>query len=238
MCLAFEARIAAAAGVTVVCNGRRERLRDQVQRACEHASGVISFGVAGGLDPGLRSGDWVIASGVVTPTGRYETDGRWTRQLRAALPGARYAPISGLDAPIANPAAKLALGIQHATVAIDTESHVVAEEAARRRLPFAVARVVLDPAWRALPPAALVPLRADGDPDVGAVARCVLRAPSQLLDLGRVTADAVRAWLALRRGRLSLGPHFALPGVPSEMEPVAVIVDDEVCALPAPGAGV
>ena len=79
MCLAFEADIAAAAGVTVICNGRRERLRDQVQRACVHASGLISFGVAGALDPRLRPGDWVIASGVVTPTGRYASDPRWAR---------------------------------------------------------------------------------------------------------------------------------------------------------------
>lgn len=221
MCLAFEARIAAAAGVTVICNGRRERLRDQVQSICERASGLISFGVAGGLNAAARSGGWVVATSVVTETGRYATDERWALQLRAALPGALYADISGLDAPIASPAAKLALGRKHRTVAIDTESHVVAEEAARRGMPFVVARVVLDPVWRALPPAALVPLSADGSPDVVGVARSVLRTPSQLADLGKVTTDAFRAWCALRRGRLSLGPLFALPGAAGGLAPAA-----------------
>jgi len=235
MCLAFEAHIAAAVGVTVICNSRRERLRDQVQRACERASALISFGVAGGLDPRLRPGDWVVASNVVTPTSRYATDTRWSRQLRAGLPRALHADVSGLDAPIASPATKLALGRAHGTVAIDTESHVVAEEAVRRRMPFVVARVVLDPAWRALPPAALVPLNADGNPDIVGVARSVLCAPAQLLDLGRVTADAFRAWTALRRGRLSLGPLFALPGTVGELEHAAApIADDAVCALSTP----
>ena len=235
MCLAFEAQIAAAAGVMVICNGRRERLRDQVQRACEHASGLISFGVAGGLDPRLRPGDWVVAANVTTPTGRYATDARWTRQLRARLPQTIDADLSGFDAPIARPATKLALGRTHGTVAIDTESHVVAEEATRRGMPFVVARVVLDPVWRTLPPAALVPLNADGNPDIGGVARSVLRAPAQLLDLGRITADAFRAWAALRRGRLSLGPRFALPGATSELEAAAApVTDDAVCALSTP----
>lgn len=219
MCLAFEARIASAPGVTVICNGRRERLHDLVERACARSAGLISFGVAGGLDPEVHPGDWVIAASVATDNGRYRTDERWTRQLCAALPGARCADITGLDAPISSTMAKVALGRKHGTVAVDTESHVVAEEATRRGLPFAVARVVLDPVWRALPPAALVPLLPDGTPDVRAVARSVLRAPSQLAELGRVTADGFRAWSSLRRGRLSLGTLFCFRHLVSESEP-------------------
>ena len=39
------------------------------------------------------------------------------------------------------------------------ESHIVAQLAARMRLPFAVLRVIADPAERAIPPAALVGMR-------------------------------------------------------------------------------
>jgi hopanoid-associated phosphorylase len=209
MCLAFEARIAAGPGVTLVCNSRRERLRDQVRRACAQSDGLISFGVAGGVDPSLHPGDWVIAANVVGQRGRYPADASWTRQLCAALPGALCADISGLDAPVASPTAKAAVARDHRTVAIDTESHVVAEEATRHGLPFAVARVVLDPAWRGLPPAALVPLNPDGNPHIAGVMRSVLAEPSQLLGLARVTADAWRAWSALRLGRASLSPLFA-----------------------------
>jgi hopanoid-associated phosphorylase len=234
MCLAFEARIAAAPGVTVICNGRRERLHDQVRRACARAAGLISFGVAGGLDPARRPGDWIVASSIVTEAGRYATDERWSRQLHAALPGACSADIFGLDVPVASPAAKLALGRAHGAAAVDTESHVVAAEATRHGIPFVAARVVLDAAWRALPPAALVPLRSDGDPDIVGIARAVLGAPSQLIDLGKVTADAIRAWSALRRGRLCVGPLFAFPGAAGAPETAAAAITDEAAAaLPA-----
>lgn len=228
-CLAFEGRIARRSGITVLCNGRREHLREKVERASERACGLISFGVAGGLDPALRSGDWVVAASVVTDTGRYVTDASWARRLCAALPTARFADISGRDEPIAAPAEKLALGCAHRTILVDNESHVVAEVAARRKIPFVVARVVLDPAWRALPPAALAPLRADGTSDVAAVMRSVVRMPRQLGDLAMVTADAFRAWSALRLGCARLGPGlgfrhgaaetFALPAADeSEVE--------------------
>ncbi len=225
MCLAFEARIAAGAGVALVCNGRRERLRDQVRHACEHSDGLISFGVAGGLDARLRSGDWIIATTVVSESGRFRTEERWTRRLCAALPGATCADISGLDAPVSRPIEKAAIGRAHRTVAIDTESHVVAEEATRHRIPFVVARVVLDPAWRELPPAALVPLNADGTPHLAGVMRSVLSKPSQMIGLTKVTADACRAWSALRRGRLSLGALFAFNGGLIEPEPAAWIAE-------------
>ncbi len=217
-CLAFEARIAAGHGVSVVCNGRRERLHDLVQRACESSGGLISFGVAGGLDPGLRPGDWVIASNIVTEKGRYRTDEHWSRRLCAALPAARHADICGSDAPLASAAMKRALGQKHGTMAIDTESHVVAEEATRRGVPFAAARVVLDPVWQGLPPAALVPLMADGTPDIGGVARSVLLAPSQVGELGKITAHAFRAWFALRKGRAALGPLFSFGDAAAERE--------------------
>jgi hopanoid-associated phosphorylase len=227
-CLAFEGRIARRSGVAVLCNGRREHLRDQVERAAERACGLISFGVAGGLDPGLRSGDWVVAANVVTDTGRYGTDASWARRLCLALPTARFANISGCDEPIAAPAAKFALGREQRTIAVDNESHVVAEVAARKNIPFVVARVVLDPAWRTLPPAALAPLRADGTSDVIAVMRSVARMPRQLGDLAMVTADAFRAWSELRLGCARLGRGLGFWDAAAESIPLATADGNDV----------
>ncbi len=233
-CLAFEGQVARRSGVTTLCNGRRELVRGQVELAAERACGMISLGVAGGLDPRLRPGDWVIAASVVTDAGRYGTDLSWTRRLCAALPAARHADLSGVDAPIPDPAAKLALTRKHATIVVDNESHVVAEVATRRGIPFVVARVVLDPAWRALPPAALVPLNPDGTADIGAVGRSVLRAPRQLVGLGLVTVDAFRAWSALRLGCARLGPGLAFPhgATAPETAPVAERLFDDASAEP------
>ena len=72
-------------------------------------------------------------------------------------------------------------------------------------------RVIIDPADRALPPAALVGLRSDGTPDVGAVFRSVLQQPSQLPALLRIALDAKIAGAALRCGRRMLGAGLGFP---------------------------
>jgi hopanoid-associated phosphorylase len=217
-CLAFEASIARGHGVTVLCNAQRPGLREEIREALAGAAGVISFGVAGGLDPRLRPGDWVVASSVRAPSSVMRADEHWTRHLCEALPGAVRAEVCGVDHPVPVAAAKAALGRAHAAAAVDTESHVVAEEAMRAGVPFAAARVILDPVWRSLPAAALVPLRADGAPDVRAVARSVLRAPRQLGGLGLITLDAWRALDSLRRGRARLGAGLAFPTVEPAVE--------------------
>lgn len=211
-CLAFETRIAAGRGVRTFCASGRERLLDRVDAAAAAGCvGIVSFGVAGGLDPVLVPGDRIIATSVVTDAGRYRADEAWARALLAALPGSMRADISGVDAPIASPADKLALHRSHRTAAVDTESHIAAAVAARRGLPFAAVRVVLDPAHRRLPPAALVPLRHDGSADVRAVFGSVRRNPAQLPKLLRIIADASCAWSTLARDRQRLGPAFGFP---------------------------
>jgi adenosylhomocysteine nucleosidase len=91
-------------------------------------------------------------------------------------------------------------------------SHIAAAAAEAHDLPFAACRVIIDPAHRALPPAALVNLRQDGTPDIAAVLRSVIRQPRQLPALLRVAADARAAQLALRAGRRRLGPGLSFPG--------------------------
>ena len=65
--LAAEARIARAAGFsTVVGAGDRDRTAALVESAVEHANCLVSFGIAGALAPGLRAGDLVISTEVVS----------------------------------------------------------------------------------------------------------------------------------------------------------------------------
>ena len=73
-CLAIEARIAAGAGVSVIC-GHASQLVAELEAAIRSgASGIISFGIAGGLAPDLAAGDWVVGSGVRTEQGRFPAD--------------------------------------------------------------------------------------------------------------------------------------------------------------------
>ena len=223
-CLAFEAHLAAGSGVQVLCGADSQRLRCELEIVTESANccGILSFGVAGGLDPALVPGDWVVAASVVSAAGRFGVDQTWTRALLAALPGAIHADISGIDAPLGEPAAKLSLRRTDGTAAVDTESHIAALFATRQNIPFAAARVVLDPAWRRLPPVALVPLRPDGTADLGAIFRSFWQTPSQLGHVLQIVTDARRAWTSLAGGRRLLGDRLAFPGAakPAPAAPV------------------
>jgi adenosylhomocysteine nucleosidase len=210
-CLSFEAQVAAGPGVSVLF-GAAQRYIDKLEAAVEAGgSGIISIGIAGGLAPGLSPGDWVIASGVITDGVRIPTDSRWSQKLLNALPGAVHADISGVDAPVVAEADKRALHETHGTVACDMESHIAAKIAARHGVPFAACRVIIDPAERTLPPAALVGMRADGRPDVFAVIRSLCQQPRQMFALLRVVADLRAARSALSDGRSRLTGNLSFP---------------------------
>jgi hopanoid-associated phosphorylase len=211
-CLSFEARVAAGPGISVLC-GTAQRYVDKLEAAArEGGSGIISIGIAGGLAPGLAPGHWVVASGVVSGGERYATEARWSRRLLEALPSAVYADISGVDAPVVAEADKRRLHEDAGTVAVDMESHIAARIAAAHGIPFAACRVIIDPAERTLPPAALVGMRSDGKADVVAVLGSLMRQPRQLLALLRVVADARAARTALFQGRRRLGADLGFPG--------------------------
>ena len=175
--------------------------------------GVISFGVAGGLAANLRTGDWVVASAVLDADVPHATDAAWSNSLVATIPGATYAPILGVDAPVAEPAMKRELHKTTGACAVDMESHVMGRLAAAHGLAFAAARVIIDPAERAIPSAALLGMRPDGGANAWAVLRDVVARPSQLLALVRVAVDAFAARGELLRVRRLLGPHFRLADI-------------------------
>jgi hopanoid-associated phosphorylase len=172
--------------------------------------GMISFGVAGGLAAHLRAGDWVVASSIRESHTVRKTDAVWSRKLLGLVDGAIHAPIVGVDVPVAEPAKKRELHKATGAAVVDMESHVVARVAAEHNLAVAAVRVVVDPAHRRVPPAALIGMRPDGRANVAAVLRDLLARPSQLSPLARIALDAFVARSAMVRVRRQLGPHFGL----------------------------
>lgn len=71
--LVQEARIAAGPGMTVICSSSNPRQLRKLLDGFDSSTvrGVISFGVAGGLDPSLKSGDVVVATEVVNGASRW-----------------------------------------------------------------------------------------------------------------------------------------------------------------------
>jgi|SRR6185437_14620539 adenosylhomocysteine nucleosidase len=210
--LALEARIAQGPGVSVVLCNQSSHLGVRLEAAIAlGVSGIMSFGISGGLAPNLVAGDCVIASRVRNGHDAIATDRTWTKSLLEAIPGAIHAEIAGVDALLMNPLEKDRIHALTGAVAVDMESHIAAKIAFARRIPFAACRVIIDAANRTLPPAATVGLRQDGTADVVAVFRSVLQKPSQISDLVRTALDARIARRALRLRRNQLGVGLGIP---------------------------
>lgn len=167
---------------------------------------VLSFGIAGGLDPSTRPGDLIVASRVRAPSGAYAADADWAAAL-ARLTGARLGILAGATAAVATPAAKRALHAGTGALAVDMESAAAAAHAAAHRLPFAVLRAIADPHDTALPRAALVGLRPDGGTAPWRVLAALARRPGELPALLRVARDARAAIDSLRR----VAAHVTFP---------------------------
>lgn len=216
--LAREARIAAGRGViTIGAGGNPVRLRALLNEQPPACRAVVSFGIAGGLDPALSPGAVVIATGVVSGAERWPADPDilrlWAERLADSHADAVLADLAGVDAPLLGPAEKSALRATSEAAAVDMESHVAAGFAAARGVPFAAIRVVCDPAERALPPLVAEALRPDGGVDLPAILRNLARRPGQVAALPRLARDASAAFAALGRVGAALGPGLGLGGL-------------------------
>jgi hopanoid-associated phosphorylase len=206
--LAFEARIAAASGLQVICGGDGRDLVPSLHGAiAPGCRGLISFGVAGGLTPELRPGTCIVGSEVVAGDIRLATDSKWSQKLLQAIPDAVSGVLAGAIGPVTTPAAKHALRLASDAIAVDTESHIVAAAAARHGLPMAAIRVICDPLARTLPDVALRALRPDGSTDIVALLRSIVRQPGCVPELLRIAIDARAARATLLRCRHLLGPE-------------------------------
>lgn len=230
--LAFEARIVAGPGVTVVCGGGQIQFRRSLETAIRNGcQGVLSFGIAGGLAPNLKPGACVVARHIIAENSRYPSDSGWAQSLVLAVRGASsrfaalqdvsFGDIVGSDIPIACTQAKRRLHEKTGAVAVDMESHVAARIAVEHRVPFAAFRVITDPSHRALPPAALVATNADGGVAFQAIMRSLLRHPKQVPTLFRLALDSWAARNALVPSRRFLGPNLGLPDMRQHLLDVA-----------------
>jgi adenosylhomocysteine nucleosidase len=118
-------------------------------------SGLMSFGLAGGLDPSLRAGCVVLPCEVISRDGsRFITADSWRRRVSAQVAKARDVAAGKLlssSTVIGTVADKAAAFRDTGAVAVDMESLAVAEIAAAHGLPFVALRVIVDTAADVLP---------------------------------------------------------------------------------------
>jgi adenosylhomocysteine nucleosidase len=171
------------------------------ERLIRHgATALVSFGLAGGLDPILRPGTVVVAADVLDDGERLSTD----RVLAARFGGMTGHTVLAGSTVVADAAEKRALFAATGAHVVDLESGPVARIARSHGLPFAVVRAVCDPAERDLPPAALVALGPGGGIGLMPVLRSVLGRPRQIFGLLALARDAARA----RRALIGLAGQF------------------------------
>ena len=178
------------------------------------ADALVSFGLAGGLDPWLKPGDLVCPDRVLAGDGTsLATDTLWRDRIlaEARMSGLDTADgaLLGSDHPVTDPEEKHRIAHESGAVAVDMESHCVAAVAAERDVPFVVLRAIADTAERALPPAALKGLDAEGRVRRAPVIWALCRSPGQLPEMIGLARDSRAGMAALGRaaglGSLVLG---------------------------------
>ena len=203
-------------GISYACaGGRPSRAYDEARRLLrEGAAGLLSFGIAGGLDPALKPGDLVIGSAVVVDETLQPWVGFWQEGLVNALPGAKSGVVVGAAEAVTYPVAKASLHRRWHALAVDLESAAVARACTEAGKPFAVLRAIADPATRAIPPSALAGLTESGHMNPFAVVRGALARPGDVPGLVRLGREARVALRALAGAARRLGPTLGFePGM-------------------------
>jgi len=171
-------------------------------------SALMTFGMAGGLDPALKPGCVVIPCELLSTHGaRYAACRSWRERVAAAVSplcavteGNLLTSAQAIDTPAEKAAALRSTG----AAAVDMESAAVADVAARHNLPFIAVRVIVDTAADVLPRAVVAASRA-GRVRFGRLIGGLILRPREIAALLRL---AQRYRIAMRSLR-AIGAHLA-----------------------------
>lgn len=219
--LEAEAKLLRKLGVEArVTAGDAARGRAEAENAAAKGKGaLLSFGIAGGIAPGLAAGSLLLPRAVKSESGEvFPADEKLRADLVAALKQAGLefseGALLGLDHLAKTREDKEALFYQSRAEAVDTESIFVARAALRAGIPFIVLRAISDPAEVSLPPAAAIGLDQAGRPAIRPVLTSLLQNPLQLFGLIRAAIGTNRALKALAAASDASAALFSAPPQP------------------------
>jgi adenosylhomocysteine nucleosidase len=165
------------------------------------AQALVSFGLAGGLDPALGAGTIFLPAEVIgAQDQRLLTSNGWRERVSKALaPSASITVGRLLSSPNAITEVRDKAQAFHATgaLAVDMESLAVARVAASRGLPFLAVKVIVDTASDALPPA-LIAATGSGQLRVWPLIKWLALAPANIAGVMRLARRYQIARQALR----------------------------------------
>jgi adenosylhomocysteine nucleosidase len=171
-------------------------------------SSLMTFGMAGGLDPALKAGSVVLPRELIAEDGtRFAASDSWRERVAAAVSPLRGVTEGNLlcsTRAIDTPAGKAEAFRRTGAAAVDMESAAVAQIACRRNLPFIAVRVIVDTAADTLPPAVVNASRA-GRVQTSRLIAGLMLAPGEI---GALIRLAQRYRIAMRSLR-AIGAHLA-----------------------------
>jgi len=170
---------------------------------------LVSFGLAGGLDPALRSGDVILADRVAGKGVILRADEAWHARAGALLQeetGVTVGLLAGADVMVGTPEEKRRLHEETGAIAVDMESPVVAATARQFNLPFLAVRVIADTADGRVPNWLSEVIDEVGAVKTGTFCTGLLRRPGDVPDIVRLAGANRRALASLRRVAALLGP--------------------------------
>jgi adenosylhomocysteine nucleosidase len=221
--MASERAIAAGDDVEVVVGTAnaavlRERLRVV---DISKIKAVFSFGVAGGLNPALKSADLLLSTQILSQSISDQgnpVEESWMADNRILVAASihsaknpdikfRKAIFLGTDLEARDNPETGNKNLREITGAdiIDNESHIAAKFASEHNLPFMSIRAVSDSVNNPLPPAALLPLDPDGSPDGTAIMKSLLFNPLQIPSFIRTAWQYNKALRVLKKFRNEIG---------------------------------
>lgn len=187
--------------------GRQRAARAAQALLAGGAESLVSWGVAGGLDPALANGTLLLPDRIMDSSLQdgLAVDTPWRARLLACLESVitvSTAPLISAETPAKNARDKARL-FATGCAAVDMESHAVAQCAAQAGVPFVAVRAVADPAHAALPRAATAAMDEAGHMRpfalIGAIAASGGRDIKALGGLARATRCAEHTLATVRR---------------------------------------
>jgi adenosylhomocysteine nucleosidase len=175
------------------------------------AQALLSFGLAGALDPELRAGVVLLPQDVRNDAGQvHSTYGPWRERLasqaraRADSQVRAGGALLSVAEPLISSASKSRAWSHTGASAVDMESFAIASVAVEKAVPFAVVRVVVDTALDTLPNSVTQATDPGGEVNYARLTAGLLRHPSDLaalLKLARRYRIALHSLRSLGRQR-------------------------------------
>jgi adenosylhomocysteine nucleosidase len=237
--LAAEARVLGPAqpngeGLAVLADGNLlavsgmgpNAARNAAQRLIDAgATSLVSWGMAGGLDPDLEAGAVCVPREIIAADGsRLWTARSWQESLSSSVPSGRRVGSDALlttEYALETPADKRAARCATGACAVDMESSAVAQVAEAHGVPFIAVRVIVDTARDGIPQALAGASRA-GKLRMGRLILGLMRSPLEIASLMRLA----------RRYRVALRSLQAVAAL-GKLEPPSVAAGAAAEANPA-----